>query len=139
MRTGFDLSRVGETSKGHRYGRGVYLTATSSKADSYAHMAQVGHAQYLRGGGSADDLKAVLVVLVVCGRVKRLLEPDFDLRQPPPGHDSVVGFSPEQMEEEEDEYIDPSTVGNPLNYDELVVYDERRVLPVGLILYSGGK
>ena len=26
-----------------------------------------------------------------------------------------------------------------LNYDELVVCDERRVLPVGLILYSGGK
>ena len=37
------------------------------------------------------------------------------------------------------EYIDPLSVTAALNYDELVVYDERRVLPVGLILYSGGK
>ena len=139
VRTGFDLSRVGETSKGHRYGHGVYLTATSSKADDYAHMAQVGHAQYKRGGGNADDLKAVLVVQVVCGKVKQMLEADFHLRQPPPGYDSVVGLSPEHMEEEEDEYINPLTVTNALNYDELVVYDERRVLPVGLILYSGGR
>jgi len=118
-------------------GHGIYVTATSSKAAAYALMATLGQKTFLRRDGQSDgNVQAVLVVKAIAGKVSRLLEPVNHLRQPPPGHDSVVGLSPGVFEEEEDEDIDPLDVYSALNYDELVLYDQRRVLPVGLILYT---
>jgi hypothetical protein len=98
----------------------VYTTATASKADDYAKMATVGHHNTFGASGRDNNIvdhtmikannamiKAVLVVKVVAGKVKRLLEPADDLMEPPPGHDSVVGLSPAVFEDEEGEHIDP--------------------------------
>ena len=64
------------------------------------------------------------------------------LTTPPPGYNSVVGDVPSAVNKEEagmcmdsDDIDGCVTLTNPLNYDELVVYDEAALLPAYLIIF----
>jgi len=96
-------------SKG-RFGAGIYTSATSSKSDDYSKN---------RGLAGAFGHKAMLLNKVVVGSTIKLTKSNSDLRAPPGDHDSVIG--------------EP---GGSLNYDELIVYDDRAIIPAYLILYG---
>eukprot|EP00005_Dracoamoeba_jomungandri_P007468 CAMPEP_0174269538 /NCGR_PEP_ID=MMETSP0439-20130205/41405_1 /TAXON_ID=0 /ORGANISM="Stereomyxa ramosa, Strain Chinc5" /LENGTH=182 /DNA_ID=CAMNT_0015358377 /DNA_START=1346 /DNA_END=1894 /DNA_ORIENTATION=+ len=105
-RGGFLINRAGVNFGWLRFGQGIYLSSTSSKSDDYSHITEGGY-------------KALLVIKVLVGKGKKMYEGDSTLRAAPVGYDSVLG-----------------EVGQELNYDELVVYDEAAVLPIAVILYT---
>ena len=68
LRGGFDITRVGQNTNGYaRFGRGIYSTATSSKADDYAGMGV--------SGTGHTSTRVLLLCRVVAGKVKKLVEP----------------------------------------------------------------
>lgn len=76
-----------------RFGKGIYTSATSSKADSYVKQTGV------------SPNRAVLLNDVVIGKTQKLTVDNPNLTAPPAGFDSVTG--------------EP---GGSLNYDECIVY-----------------
>lgn len=93
------------------FGRGIYLTRVSSKADIYAWNSQ-GH----------SDLHVLLICLAFTGRVEMVCEADYDKVTPSAGFDSA----------------EAATLANKgaVAYHESIVYREEVVLPVGLIVYT---
>ncbi|TFY59973.1 hypothetical protein EVJ58_g5433 [Rhodofomes roseus] len=92
---------------GGRFGKGIYISATSSKSNDYVQE---------RGG---SPYKAMLLNDVVMGKTKKLTTGDMTLMEPPAGYDSVVG--------------EP---GADLNYDEAIVYRDDAIRPLFLIIYK---
>jgi len=119
IRTGFRLPSKDATEL--RFGRGIYCTATSSKADTYTN---------------GTGVKATFVVSVVAGRVDKHYDswtPQHKrMTQPRPGCDSVLGEVPPAWETSEQR----AEISHSLNYDELVVYTPNSILATSLILYE---
>jgi len=103
----FDVRYAGMNTGWTRFGRGVYMTATSSKSNDYSRNT------------SRSSVKAVLLNKVVVGRARRYLSDKPSLRAPPNGYDSILG-----------------EVGWRLNHDEIVVYTNDAVRPSWLVLYD---
>mmetsp|Transcript_21652 Transcript_21652/g.69728 ORF Transcript_21652/g.69728 Transcript_21652/m.69728 type:complete len:387 (+) Transcript_21652:45-1205(+) len=122
LKSGFRVDRAGTgpnvAIRDLRYGRGVYLSATSGKSNDYATRTE-----RLRKwkGGLRERWRAMLVCSVACGRAFKTTEAQLHLPndKPPPGFDSVVG-----------------QVGANLNYDEVVVYSDAAVIPEFLVVYA---
>ncbi|XP_024534689.1 tankyrase-like isoform X1 [Selaginella moellendorffii] len=93
-----------------RFGAGIYVTATSSKANDYVKA---------YGSSSGSRHHAMLVCKVLAGRVFKVTEDRPELVAPPDGYHSVSG-----------------EVGGILNFDELVVYDNAAILPQSIIVYD---
>ncbi|KAL1666938.1 hypothetical protein GGF50DRAFT_125280 [Schizophyllum commune] len=109
IRTSFDLSFFkGRTGWG-RFGKGLYTSSTSSKANDYS----------MNAGDTPSTCKAILLTKVVVGRGHKMLHDKTDLTEPPVGHDSVL-----------------AEVGGSLNYDELVVYRNEAIKPAYLVVYD---
>ncbi|KAK0192235.1 hypothetical protein F5146DRAFT_927554 [Armillaria mellea] len=64
--------------RGVRFGRGIYMAASSSKAFQYA-----------KNGDSRSRYKAVLVTRAVLGNPQRLYEEDHQMEEPDEGYHSV--------------------------------------------------
>ncbi|KAG8883671.1 hypothetical protein FRB97_006161 [Tulasnella sp. 331] len=90
-----------------RFGRGLYTTSVSSKADDY-NVSQ-----------NNTEYKAMLVAKVVLGRSYTLYKNAKSLTDPPPGYQSIAG-----------------EVGEDLTYDEQVVYHDEAIRPAYLIIYE---
>jgi len=108
LRSSFAVNRSGTAPFRNflRFGRGVYTSSISSKADDY-NVSQTN-----------SDFKAMFVARVLLGRSFPLYYTQTTLLQPPPGYDSVLG-----------------EVGKDLNYDEQIVYRDDAIRPAYLILY----
>lgn len=91
--------------RGVRFGRGIYMAASSSKAFQYA-----------KNGDSRSRYKAVLVTRAVLGNPQRLYEEDHQMEEPDEGYHSVEAH-PEN--------------GGPI---EDVVYNHNAVRPAYLII-----
>ncbi|KAJ8600799.1 hypothetical protein CTAYLR_009998 [Chrysophaeum taylorii] len=117
---GFELARAGTgpniKKRGLRYGRGIYLSATSGKSNDYAFRTE---RPRRASHGRHERWRAIFVCSVAAGKAFKTTAPELHLDRPPPGYDSVVG-----------------EVGDYLNYDELVVYTEAAVLPNFIIIYA---
>ena len=87
------------------------FSATSGKSNDYAH----GSERMRRG----RRWRTLFVASVAAGKAYCTHDAELDLSRPPDGYDSVVG-----------------EVGDHLNYDELVVYNEAAALPEFLIVVS---
>ncbi|CAN0163900.1 unnamed protein product [Ectocarpus sp. 12 AP-2014] len=96
-----------------RYGEGIYLTSVSGKANDYASRSA-------KKVGIASELRCMFVASVAVGRTFKTNSTRLPANQcPPPGYQSVVG-----------------EVGQGLNFDEFVVYNEQAALPTHLIVYA---
>ncbi|KZT64779.1 hypothetical protein DAEQUDRAFT_759736 [Daedalea quercina L-15889] len=98
IRTSFRKVKAGERNNFGRFGRGIYTTGTSSKADDY--VKQAGRSQY----------KAMLLNDVVVGKGKKMTTNARSLVKPPSGFDSVIGIP-----------------GGTLNFDETVAAVEHYI------------
>lgn len=118
LRNGFRLPKA----ENLRFGKGIYSTATSSKANDYTDN----HRQ----------IHAVLVVNVAAGRVDKTCDSwtpkHMRMTQPGKGYDSVVGEVPPLWETP----AQVAQIENKLNYDELVVYTPNAIRATHLILYE---
>ncbi|KAJ7081842.1 hypothetical protein B0H15DRAFT_447957 [Mycena belliarum] len=109
LRNSFEVENSGKRHKFRRFGKGIYTTACSSKADDYFR-------------GLPDfPFRAVLVNRVVVGNPSNLQHNAEELDEPPTGHHSVVGIP-----------------GGDLNYGETVVYTNDAIRPAYLIVYTTG-
>jgi len=108
LRESFDVSKCGRKNKFSRFGRGIYTSSCSSKADDYASNA-------------SKDAKSRVVLLnrVTLGKAYKFRRNAVDLLGPPPGYHSVVG--------------EP---GGDLNYEETVVYNNDAIRPGYVLLYG---
>lgn len=89
-----------------RFGKGFYLAPNSSKSHDYTKR-------------NDYDSRALLLCHVLPGIKYPLSDRNQRLKKPPSGYDSVFGM-----------------VGSELNYPEIVVYDQRAVLPKYIIGYQ---
>ncbi|CAM9891375.1 unnamed protein product, partial [Hapterophycus canaliculatus] len=104
--------KIGTESR--RYGKGVYFSSESKKANAYAF----GTEKVRSGDGKA--LRCIIVADVAVGRAYTTRGTGFDhSAYPPPGYDAVIG-----------------EVGEGLTSDELVVYSEEAALPSYLVVYA---
>lgn len=108
IKTSLRISHAQSNISFGRFGRGIYTSATSSKANDYVS----------EPGGSR--FKAMLLTQVVMGKTKKLKFDHTTLTAPPAGFDSVVG--------------EPDVSGS-LNYDEAIVYTDDAIRPMFLIIY----
>lgn len=93
-----------------RFGIGIYTSSVSSKSHDYVKCTS---------SDVKDNYKVMIVCKVLVGRPHHYTRNARELEGPPRGYHSVQG--------------DP---GEVLNYEELVVYDDRAILPAFIILYS---
>ncbi|GJE95777.1 PARP catalytic domain-containing protein [Phanerochaete sordida] len=107
IRKSYDISLSCTRHKWGRFGQGIYTSSTSSKA--YHYTADTAGSRYA----------ALLLNEVVMGNAFETTRNASDLTQPPDGYDSVKGI--------------PHTQGN-LNYDEAVVYTNKAIRPMYLVL-----
>ncbi|KAJ7614079.1 hypothetical protein FB45DRAFT_937901 [Roridomyces roridus] len=107
IRKSFDVARSGKRHKFRRFGRGIYTTACSSKADDYY------------AGVHNSPFRAVLVNRVVVGTPLTRQHNAKDLTELPNGYHSLVGVP-----------------GADLNYDEIVVYSNDAIRPAYLVVYA---
>ncbi|KAJ7111953.1 ADP-ribosylation [Mycena epipterygia] len=107
IRNSFDVENCGKRHKFRRFGKGIYTTACSSKADDYFR------------GLPDSPFRAVLVNRVVVGNPLNRKSNDEELTEPPDGYHSVVGVP-----------------GGDLNYGETVVYRNDAIRPAYLIVYA---
>ncbi|KIO34826.1 hypothetical protein M407DRAFT_210286 [Tulasnella calospora MUT 4182] len=109
VRGSFVIAKAG-TADGRaflRFGRGIYTSSVSSKADDYT----------VTPPGSG--YRAMLVARIVLGKGFPLKVTTSHLTGPPSGYHSVIG-----------------EVGSHLNYDEQVVYKNEAARPAYLIIYK---
>jgi hypothetical protein len=85
IRSSFDINKFGK--RWGRFGRGIYSSATSSKAHDYTKNRKK---SFFR---SASPLTALLLNNVVVGNGKSLLRNSSNLQAPPNGFDSVSDMS----------------------------------------------
>lgn len=120
LQSGFKTSKC-KMDKFQRFGRGIYCSSISSKADAYVWCSS-SRSNHPYGGNIFDSsCKVIMMCKVLAGRLYRSTQNLQGLHSPPLGFHSVQG--------------EP---GEVLNYDELVVYDDRAILPEYIILYSTG-
>ncbi|KAF8890341.1 hypothetical protein CPB85DRAFT_263149 [Mucidula mucida] len=103
----FNLDQWGKNTGWGRFGKGIYTSATSSKANDYIKN----HA--------ASDYNAILLNNVVIGRGKKLTYDNTNLMAAPATFDSVLGEK-----------------GGSLNHDEVVVYKGEAIRPSYLVVYD---
>ncbi|KAK0236145.1 hypothetical protein EDD85DRAFT_791505 [Armillaria nabsnona] len=108
IRESFNISQWGKNTGWGRFGKGIYTSATTSKANDYIH--NNGHSDY----------RAVLLNNVVVGKGRKLRQDDPTLTQAPAGFDSVLGER-----------------GGSLNHDELIVYKGEAIKPSYVVVYDG--
>ncbi|KAH8112675.1 ADP-ribosylation [Phellopilus nigrolimitatus] len=108
IQSSFDVKRCGSNHKFSRFGRAIYTTACSSKADDYCKPTH-------------PDAKKRFLLLnrVLVGREFRTKENSTHLLQAPSGYHSVTG--------------EP---GGHLNYEETVVYNNDAIRPAYLVIYE---
>lgn len=109
LQSSFMTTRAG-TADGRtflRFGRGIYTSSVSSKADDYTVTPPI------------SGYRAMLVARVVLGKGYPLKLTSQSLLGPPSGYHSVLG-----------------EVGVHLNYDEQVVYNNDAVRPAYLVVYK---
>jgi len=135
MRSGFQLPKPSDSAA--RFGHGIYSTATSSKSADYPIE-------------SSPAQRVIFVVNVVAGeaclREESFTEEDKGRTSVPEGYDSIVGnvegTAAAENEMEIDGFVDVridrsnQPVNGPLNYDELVVFNEDAILPTYLVVYD---
>ncbi|KAK0446213.1 ADP-ribosylation [Armillaria borealis] len=103
IRESFNISQWGKNTGWGRFGKGIYTSATTSKANDYIH--NTGHSDY----------RAVLLNNVVVGKGRKLRQDDPTLTQAPTGFDSRGGsLNHDELVVYKGEAIKPSYV---------VVYD----------------
>jgi serine/threonine protein kinase len=107
----FQTSSAGEW---QRFGPGFYFALQASKSHEYP-LPVMSALQY------GDHEKTMLLCKVAKGKVHQTKENMDQLQDAPPGFHSVLGIA---------------TADGPLNYDELVVYNEAAVLPYALVTYK---
>jgi len=112
LETSFRLDLFGKNTKWGRFGKGIYLSATSSKACD---------PKYCRNLNQQSPYKVVMLTRVAVGRGWKLTRNDDTRTAPPKGYHSVLG--------------EPAPGGN-LNYDEVVVYDNDAARPAYLVVYD---
>ena len=111
-----------------RFGKGLYTSSTSSKANDYS----------MNAGDTPSTCKAILLTKVVVGRGHKMLHDKTDLTEPPVGHDSVcldLLFCEQRMSMILLRQV-LAEVGGSLNYDELVVYRNEAIKPAYLVVYD---
>ncbi|KAI5885946.1 ADP-ribosylation [Schizophyllum commune H4-8] len=107
-----------------RFGRGIYTSSTSSKADDYSCNLERG-----------STTKVMILAKVVVGRGYKMHYNNSSLTAPPVGYDSVCVRSLPLYTS----YISGQVLGETgaqLNYDEVVVYSNDAIRPAYLVLYD---
>lgn len=109
IRRSYDVTRCGTKHKFSRFGRGIYTSACSSKADDYFRDV------------SSYRLKsrALLLNAVVYGKPQELSKTNTSANPCGSGYHSVKGVT-----------------GDDLNYEETVVYANEAIRPVYLVTYG---
>jgi len=108
IQTSFSLKYFKKKTGWGRFGRGIYLSSTSSKSNDYSSNSDPN-----------SPWKAILLTKVVVGKGYKMKNDDTTLTSPPAGFDSVLG-----------------EVGKSLKYDEVVVYREDAMKPSYLVMYD---
>jgi len=108
IRSSFDIEKCGSKHKFMRFGKGIYTTSCSSKADDYS------------SNRSPEAVFRVLLVgRVVVGKTLKRRTNATNLTELPCGYHSLTG--------------DP---GEDLNFPEHVVYDNDAIRPAYLVVYG---
>ncbi|KAJ7111951.1 hypothetical protein C8R44DRAFT_882981 [Mycena epipterygia] len=107
VKSSFDISLWGTKTGWGRFGKGIYTSSTSSKANDYSN------------NDCTSSLKAILLNKVIVGKGCKLTHDSVSLTAPPAGYDSVLAEK-----------------GGSLNYDELVVYTNDAIRPSFLVMYE---
>ncbi|TEB34609.1 ADP-ribosylation [Coprinellus micaceus] len=108
IRSSFDVKKCGTKHRFKRFGKGIYATTCSSKADDYTANPK-----------DTSKLRVLLLNRVIVGKAHRRQRNATSLTEPPCGYHSVVG--------------EP---GVDLNYEETVVYENDAIRPAYLIVYG---
>ncbi|KAJ3446605.1 c2h2-like zinc finger protein [Anaeramoeba flamelloides] len=104
---GFDINLCGSNKSFNRFGLGLYFSSVSGKSHDYTTI--VPPAKY----------HTILVCYCLCGNSYSLKLTSTKLIKPPQGYHSIVG-----------------DVGQDLNYDEIVLYQNDSVLPFYIVQYN---
>ena len=105
---GFDEEKIGcNIPRFKRFGNGIYLAPNSSKCHDYTQ--------------GWCSVRAMLVCKVALGNYYTSTQNQLNLTEPPSGYDSVYGKNSQQ---------------GVLNYDEVVVYCSKAILPTYVIVYD---
>lgn len=108
IRRSYDIRKSRTKHNFSRFGKGVYTTSCSSKADDYA-----------KNLSDKPKFKAMLVNRVLVGKSAVLTRTNVALSGPPNGYHSVQGKP-----------------GADLNYPETVVYRDEAIRPAYLVIYG---
>lgn len=108
----FSVAECGRKNKFTRFGKGIYTTSASSKADSYFEQIETVGTQI------KPSTRILLVNRVVVGKTYASQTNMVDLLAPPPSFHSVTGVP-----------------GEHLNYEETVVYNDDAIRPAFLVAY----
>ncbi|KAK0236143.1 hypothetical protein EDD85DRAFT_839503 [Armillaria nabsnona] len=107
IRESFHIDKSGTSHSFQRFGKGIYTTSCSSKADSY-----------FRDVSEGSPFRMVLVNRVVVGKPRRVLH-NRHRTLSPASYDSLIGVP-----------------GEVLNYQETVVYTDEAIRPAYLVVYA---
>ncbi|TFK49472.1 hypothetical protein OE88DRAFT_1663074 [Heliocybe sulcata] len=122
IKTSFKVSLAGQNNPWHRrpgrFGRGIYTSATSSKANDYSKNLPAGRSRS----------KAMLLTRIVVGKGEKVTKSEPLWKGPSPGYDSIIG--------EPDPKRKRLLPWTGLNYDKLVVYKDCAAIPAYLIIYE---
>ncbi|KAJ3009573.1 UNVERIFIED_CONTAM: hypothetical protein HDU68_002599 [Siphonaria sp. JEL0065] len=111
IRTGFDPTRTTSNTGGARFGRGIYFSATSSKANDYVNMLGGGHR------------KVMLMCAVVCGKIDFQVKSSWTLKSIiPKGFHCVVGDTKRSPDLKYDETVVDNTYAARCTY--LIEYSQ---------------
>ncbi|THU94583.1 ADP-ribosylation [Dendrothele bispora CBS 962.96] len=110
IRNSFDVQKCGYgfNHVNDRFGRGIYVTSCSSKADDY-----------FSGNPNISDSRVLLVNRVIVGKAAKYRFNATTLTEPPCGYNSVIGIP-----------------GGDLNYEETVVYHNDAIRPAYVVIYG---
>ncbi|KAH6637205.1 hypothetical protein F5144DRAFT_601879 [Chaetomium tenue] len=108
---GFKMTSAGSRRYAPMFGRGIYSTSVSSKADKYAMNHHI-----------RSRLHGIILCLVFIGTFEKLHQADQWKTAPAEGCDSVMGATVND--------------GGSRRYTEAVVYRESSIIPIGLIMYT---
>ncbi|KAK0446215.1 hypothetical protein EV421DRAFT_259376 [Armillaria borealis] len=107
IRESFHVDKSGTSHSFQRFGKGIYTTSCSSKADSY-----------FRDVSEGSPFRMVLVNRVVVGKPRRVHH-NRHRTLSPASYDSLIGIP-----------------GEVLNYQETVVYTDEAIRPAYLVVYA---
>uniref|UniRef100_A0A6B2LPH1 Poly [ADP-ribose] polymerase n=1 Tax=Arcella intermedia TaxID=1963864 RepID=A0A6B2LPH1_9EUKA len=107
MDQGFLMKYALTTRSWGRFGKGLYFAPDAAKSNDYA-VAEPN-----------SGVKCLILCKVVVGKAMIYRTDQTTLTQPPSGYDSVLGET-----------------GQSLNYPELVIYNDRAILPAYVVFYQ---